>query len=75
MMLRSLVVLLLVINLLVLSWTAGIFSRWGWGPVSAQPETQAQAPIAAEALQLTNVQSSITPALMPAPANPSSSVQ
>ncbi|MEY5029687.1 MAG: hypothetical protein RLZ63_2002 [Pseudomonadota bacterium] len=72
MMLRSLVVLLLVINLLVLSWTAGIFSRWGWGPVSASPEAQAQTPLAAEALQLNNVQSSTRAA--PA-ATPSSSMQ
>lgn len=75
MMLRSLVVLLLVLNVLVLSWTAGIFSRWGWGPVGAQPETQAQAPIAAEALQLTNVQSSTSPAPAAGAATPSSSMQ
>jgi len=71
-MLRSLVVLLLVFNLLVLSWTTGLFSNWSWGPVKALPETHAQMPIAADALQVTNVQSTPGPAPTP-PAAPASS--
>ena len=73
MMLRSLVVLLLILNLLVLSWTAGVFSRWGWGPASAQPETQAQTPIASDMLKIRNVQSTLSPA--PALAAHSTSTQ
>ncbi len=59
MMLRSLVVLLLIFNLLVLSWTAGIFSRWGWGPTTPHPETQAQAPVAPQALKVINVEATM----------------
>lgn len=75
MMLRSVIVLLLALNLLVLSWTAGVFSRWGWGPAQHRPETQAQPPVAADALKLLDVQSTVsaTPALPSTP--PSSSVQ
>lgn len=72
MMLRSVIVLLLALNLLVLSWTAGVFSRWGWGPAQNHPETRAESPMAADALKLLEVQSTVsaTPAL---PSTPSSS--
>ncbi len=66
MMLRSLVALLLVFNVLVLSWTTGVFSKWGWGPAQPHPDTQAQPPIAADALKVLDIQSTTTP---PAPAS------
>ena len=73
MMLRSLVVLLLIFNMLVLSWTAGIFSRWGWGPATPHPETQAQTPVAPQTLKVTNIQATVGPAPTTAtPPGPSS---
>ncbi len=67
MLLRSAIVLLLVFNVLVLSWTAGIFSRWGWGPTRPHPEVLAQPPIEAQAFKLTDVQSRMSPAPTPPP--------
>lgn len=59
-MLRTAVVLLLILNAVVLSWTAGIFSRWGWGPVIPATEVQAQSALHPEAFRLIDVQSSVT---------------
>lgn len=73
MLLRSVIVLLLLFNLLVLSWTAGIFSRWGWGPTHTPAQVQAQPPIQAEAFKLRDVQSSVKPT--PTPSAPPTSVQ
>lgn len=56
-MLRTAVVLLLILNAVVLSWTAGLFSRWGWGPVSPAAEVQAQTALRPEAFKLIDVQS------------------